>query len=604
MDKDILIANFQKSMKEINVGIIEGRVDESVEKLKYALDEYENNHLTCFIPNVFHRASNVIEAAVKRALFLEQIKRIIEIAKKNSLDETMAVYYRYYALAQAFYGNPKRGLEIISEAERHMDKASGPYIELRNAKGLIYCELGDYQAALEIFKDNFQHSEEINYLPGYRFLHNIGTAYRDLGSYQRSISFFEEGIAYDLSHGYIVNAVDAMVELADVYIRVEKFDKSFEILEKAHTYPVLTENQFLYKSYCELMYLLLKRSKHFEEALNYHEILMSLEVQMNMDRYSGMIAEFNMRDDLDEKEKEFAIIKSKNNDLEIMSKKLENMNRFLKETLEKSRNMQEILKKKNSELESTMASLDMTQEKLLLAEKRTVLDQMFINIANHMNTPLGVMNTTISHMNVLIEKTGKNFLENRLTKGSLRACISDIKESLRLLDESMKKVVGFVDTLRLYKSDDEEKAIEINLRIYFEELIDTYKKTKDLTKVHLQCPKDIYLTINVSLLSKCIDLISNKLIATSCDNSFDVDVSKEINMVSIGLGDFGPCQEPEQTKLPLSLVDTYDFYIIETIVENLMGGRFIKFEDRGRDYFQFIFYTEPVHKTSDDQEKK
>lgn len=104
---------------------------------------------------------------------------------------------------------------------------------------------------------------------------------------------------------------------------------------------------------------------------------------------------------------------------------------------------------------------------------------MFINIAHHMNTPLGVMNTTISHMDLLIEKTNNRFNKGLLTKRDLHGCIVDIKETLRLLDESLKKVVGFVDTLRLYKSDDEEKAIEINLHRYFKGLLEKYKNQRD-----------------------------------------------------------------------------------------------------------------------------
>jgi hypothetical protein len=60
-------------------------------------------------------------------------------------------------------------------------------------------------------------------------------------------------------------------------------------------------------------------------------------------------------------------------------------------------------------------------------------------------------------------------------------------------------------------------------------------------------------------------------------------------MISIGIGDFRSKQEPIQPNAELSLVDSYDFYIIQTIVENLLNGRFIKFSDRGKDYFQFIF---------------
>jgi hypothetical protein len=298
-----------------------------------------------------------------------------------------------------------------------------------------------------------------------------------------------------------------------------------------------------------------------------------------------------MKYDMSEKEKEYAVIKSKNNDLEMMSQKLENMNRFLKATLEKSHAMQESLTKKNEELESTMASLNLTQEKLLMAEKRSVLDQVFINIADHMSTPLGVINTTISHMEHVMKNVQKRFDDNKISKNDLSHCIQENNHSVRLMNESMKKVVGFVDTLRLYKAEDEEKAVTINLKTYFLDLLSKFETLKGVEHFQIKCDDDIELTLNLSLFDKCLDMIADKLLASSCRNGFDIEVSKEINMVSIGFGDFGPCRELDPKPITVSVVDSYDYYIIETIVENLMNGRFIKFEDQGRNYFQFIFHT-------------
>jgi len=584
-------SQFELMLSQINLDIIDGKLDLGIEKLKAAVDYYIENDLKCEFINVFEKGSNVIEAASKRALLLEQFNRIIDLCHKYSLKDSALIYYRYYALAQAFYGSPQRGLDLIHEAETLVTEDSFLSIELRNAKGLILSELDRSQEALDIFIYNFEESKRLNYKAGYRFVHNIGTAYHELGFNEKAIPYILKGIDYDLELNYLLNAVNAMIELSKTYDMLDRTDDAVAILQRANQYKELSTNQFLYKSYCEMMFILMKKQRDYEKALYYHERYMALEIQLNMDRYSGMIAELNMKYDISAKDKEYDLIKSKNYDLEMMGKKLENMNDFLQTTLDKSRAMRQDLESKNQELESTMASLNMTQEKLVLAEKRAALDQMFINIAHHMSTPLGVMNTTMSHMKLVVEKTDLKFKDGKISRGDLTTCLGDSLDSLKILDESLKKVVGFVDTLRLYKTDDEEEAVDVELKSYFTNLIDQYKKTKGVEVVRLDCPEDIILNLNVSLLNKCIDLISDKLIATSSSNSFDIEISKEINMISIGLGDFTPLSEDQRVKKAYSVIDTYDFYIIQTIVENLMSGRFIRFEDRGQEYFQFIFHS-------------
>lgn len=585
---DRTINNFYETLHEINTGIVEGYVDEMTEKLVYAIDYYEDNHLHVSFSNIFDKASNVIEAVSKRALLLEQLRRIIDLAKDRDDVPTLGIYYRYYALAQSFYGEPKRGMKIIEEAERILDKDTGEYIELRNAKALILAEMRAFEESLETFELNFEESKRINYKPGYRFLHNIGTAYRDLGALSKAADYITKGIEYDLELDYTLNAVTAMVELADVYLKAEDYDKAFETLHRVSKYDVLMQNTYLYKTYCEVKYQLLKDVGDFEEALNYHEILMNLELQLNMDKYSGMIDDSNIRHDLTEKERENEIIKRKNNNLQLMSQRLENTNKFLQTTLKQSKEMQEALKMKNEELESTMQSLNLTQEKLVTAEKQSVMDEMFINIAEHMSTPLGVMTTSISHHQKTLKQLRHKFETNHLSKHDLVESLEEGEQTIGLLNSALDQVVGFIDTLRLYKNNDEEEVTEIDLSEYLSDLKNDYVQFKGVNDIHIDCHANQKMLVNVSLLTKCLDLVCKKLLSHTSRNGFDIEVTQEINILTIGIGDFKTETEPE-AQGEASIVDTYDYYIVESIVENLLGGRFIKFKDKGRDFYQFIF---------------
>ena len=569
-----MMNEFLDKITFVNNNILKGNLDEALIVLVEALDMYETHHLTCNIPNVFDHASNVIEGFTRRVMLLKTLKRLIGLAHDA---DTKAIYTRYLALATALYGKPEKGLKIIETFNEQTNIEL--HIELQNIKGLILTELDRHEEVLEIYLENYKLIQENDYKAGYRLVHNIGSAYTELFQYDKAIEYFRLGISYDFEMGYEINGLSAMVELADVYINVHKFPVAKRTLKKVMGYEVLTQNPNLYKEYCSAMYRLNKVTNKFEDALFYHEILKDLEIQLNMEYYSGLLDHHHRDED------DIVLL-----DHDIMSDKLRNTNRFLKTTLAKSHEMQQELMAKNQELEATMESLNSTQEKLLTAEKRNVLDSMFINIANHMNTPLGVMNTATSHVKNVNRKTTKKFEMNQLSKQNLIHHLEEVDKTIGLYEESMHKVIAFVDTLKLYKTNDEEEIKHIQVKKYLLNLSENYKKYNGIEDIGVICHEDTMLYINTSLFEKCIDLISKKLLINSERNGFDIEVSIESSMLSIGIGDFK--SEKEIMKSSTSLVDSYDFYIVQTIVENLLGGRFIKFQDRGRDYFQFIFNLE------------
>ncbi len=569
-----MMNEFLEKITFVNNNILKGNLDEALVVLVEALDIYETHHLTCNIPNIFDHASNVIEGFTRRVMLLKTLKRLIRIAHDA---DTKSIYTRYLALATALYGKPEKGLKII---ETYTDQSNIElHIELQNIKGLILTELERHDEVLEIYLENYKLIQENDYKAGYRLVHNIGSAYTDLFQYDKAIEYFKLGISFDFEMGYEINGLNAMVELADVYINVHKYAVAKRTLKKVMGYEVLTQNPNLYKEYCSAMYRLNKITNNFEDALFYHEILKDLEIQLNMEYYSGLLDHHHRDED------DIVLL-----DHDIMSDKLRNTNKFLKTTLAKSHEMQQELMAKNQELEATMESLNSTQEKLLTAEKRNVLDSMFINIANHMNTPLGVMNTATSHIKNVNRKTSKKFEMNQLSKQNLIHHLEEVDKTIGLYEESMHQVIAFVDTLKLYKMNDEEEVKHIHVKKYLLDLSEDYKKYNGVEDIGVICHEDTMLYINTSLFEKCIDLVSKKLLINSERNGFDIEVSIESSMLSIGIGDFK--SEKEIKKSSTSLVDSYDFYIVQTIVENLLGGRFIKFQDRGRDYFQFIFNLE------------
>lgn len=482
MEKDFL-----KLMSHIHQNILTGQLDESLDLLSDAIAYYENNGLTCTIPNIFNKASNVLEGFSKRVQLLELLEKIVLISPNR---ESLLCYVKYYVLALGIYGAPTKALDILDAYEDDIE--DGLMIELENVKGIMLGKLKKHEEALTVYLKNYERSERIGYDPGLRFVHNIGSAYHRLKQNDLAIEYYLKGIDFDFDMGYVSGGVMALIDLADIYIEMYKYELAKQTLKKVMNYELLTENQNIYKHYCHVMYRMNKQMGKFEDALFYHEIYKDLEIQLNMEYYSGL---FHNDDNHD-----FA-------DQEIMASKLKNTNRFLKQTLSKSHDIQQELMAKNQELEATMESLNNTQERLLTAEKRNVLDSMFINIANHMNTPLGVMNTATSHIKNIRLKTERKFKLGELTKQDLVTHLKEVKKTVELYEESMHKVIGFVDTLKLYKSNEEEEIHEVFIKSYLEDIAAHYMKYKGIEDIGIICPSDTALSLNTALLKSVWNLL-------------------------------------------------------------------------------------------------
>jgi len=579
---------FLEKIDSVHQNILEGQFDDVLKNLDEALDFYETNDLSIEIPNIFEGAVNFIGGISDSALLLSALHRIGKLSENKNLELTRVIYMRYYALAHALFGAPDIGLKIIEEIEPLIHIHETHYVDLMNVKGIVFSKLERHEEAVETYLENFELAKRLNYTRGEQFVSNVGFEYHYLDRYDKAIEYLKLGMFTYAEAKNEFQLLQVIIELAEVYFLNRNYDLAKRTIKKVKYSEVLTQNQKVYLHYCLVMYKLSKHFGKFEDALYYLEIIKDLEIQLNMDFYTSIIKQHDREMD----QLEDSDYKHRNYELEVMSDKLRNTNSFLKSTLAKSHEMQQELYAKNQELEATMESLNNTQDRLLVAEKRNVLDSMFINIANHMNTPLGVMNTATSHVKNISYKTSKKFHENELSKSVLVHHFEELDKTIALYEESLNQVIGFVDTLKLYKTKEGEEIVEVDLKSYLESVAYKYKRFKGVEDIGIICHENARLLINTSLFEKCVDLVSNKLLINSKRNGFDIEVSNESSMISIGIGDFTSKQDVQNDETETSLVDSYDFYIIQTIVENLLNGRFIKFNDRGRDYFQFIFRLE------------
>lgn len=588
--KNIIESNFLKLIDEVNKGLIDGYLDVMFNKLKIALDYYEDEKLEIDIPNIFNYATNIIEGVSDRALLIEQLMRIIQLSIKNNNIDTLGSYYRYYALSQAIYGAIDTAFKII-EVALPLFKEKTPYsIELYNVKAIIYTMNNQHHKSLELLKEMFEITKETQYKPGYRYVLNIGVGYKNIGDYKNAILYMQLGIKYCKQFNYWLNQIMGLFDLTEVYVEMKEYNKASEILDELAEYDVVKTNSNYKMLYAKNRYLSQKAFGKFDEALIYHEQLLNIEKEIKNRNFDSIINELNYKFELNEKEFENQTFKNKNDQLQIMSGKLNNTNKFLKLTLKKAHDIQSELIIKNHELEIAMDNLNSTQEQLMNEKKRTILNEMVINVADNMNTPLGVMNTATSHIKRYTDLTYKKYKDNKMGKKDIEKYFLEIKKSIDLYEKSMFKLIDFIEAMKDYKVEDEADVIEIIvLNNYLEDKKEFWFKTFGLNDINIIYSENVEIKIKLTLLNKCFDILIRNILKNTLRKGFDIEISEENNMISIGLGDFTDTLKLETYKKLETNRNDYDFHIVRTIAEELLCGRFIQFEESGKEFYQIIF---------------
>lgn len=540
-------------MLKINLNVVEKMYFPNI------IDALSSKNTMPITNNLEKLSFNGLSEYESRYLLLELSKDSYE----NDSNSLQAV--TNYCVLLSIWNRPEDSMKIIEEFEKSkvdggIDKVETLYLK---AISLYYSE--EYEESYRCFSEAMLLSDELQYERGLEFSKYLAKSFEDIEDYVDAIFYLKFYIRYCRLKSEDTNIVEAKFKLVDFLLHEKEFKDSLSSLKELSVIEMVTMNKSYHIAFSEKMYITLKNLSRFEEALSYHETFMNLTL-LSINDDKGVEGEVCN---------------------EVLSEKLSHTSDVLKDTLKKSHDMQNELLAKNQELLATMEDLSTTQEKLLVAEKHAVIDGIVINVSEHMNTPLGVMNTITSLVKNHTSKMKLKLESGKLSKHDLEKYLDEISRSSKLHEESMYKVINFIDAMKHYRvSDDDESLISLQVSQYLGKKRVYWGKTRGLDDVTINCNEDIHFEVKVSLLDKCLELIVDKILKETNRNGFDFEVSDQENILTIGIGDFNFLDDESEHRFESN---TYDYYIIRTIVEDLMSGRFIKFEDRGREFYQFVF---------------
>ena len=163
----------------------------------------------------------------KRNLALrEEAGEPLEIA--DTLNSLSAVYGDIGMYAEA--------IEVLLRAEEIARECHSLKDQVRfiTNMGTLYMEVGDNEKALELLEQVLSLSTQINYEKMKVFaLGSIGLLYRELGDYERSLEYSLRSLSFppEITPNY--QRSDALVNAADVYCRMGRFDEAEPLIREA-----------------------------------------------------------------------------------------------------------------------------------------------------------------------------------------------------------------------------------------------------------------------------------------------------------------------------------------------------------------------------------
>jgi len=215
------------------------------------------------------------------------------------------------------------------------------------------------------------------------------------------------------------------------------------------------------------------------------------------------------------------------------------------------------LSQSNSELHQTLEELKLTQVQLLENEKMASLGGLVAGVAHEVNTPIGIVLTSISFMKEECLNIVKAMKEQTLSSKQLTKFTDEMEQGFELSLRNISRAVKLIEGFKLIAVDSViDDARQLDLHNYLEDVLRSLRpKAKQANiSLTLECPDDI----SIYSYPGAIAQITNNLVINSLVHAFNGQQDGEIiirvkrinETVELVFGDNG-CELDENTKAQL-----------------------------------------------------
>lgn len=163
--------------------------------------------------------------------------------------------------------------------------------------------------------------------------------------------------------------------------------------------------------------------------------------------------------------------------------------------------------------EAALNDLKHTQEALLHSEKQASLGSLVSGVAHEVNTPLGIIITSVTCMSDLVRKIEQDLQDNKLSRQVLQDRMSQLREAVDLITHNADRASLLVTNFKLLaKEQTNEAAREFNLTTLLREVV--HSQMANLQQANIQ----VLLDLEADVQLNSIPGLFNQLVCALLNN--------------------------------------------------------------------------------------
>jgi len=183
----------------------------------------------------------------------------------------------------------------------------------------------------------------------------------------------------------------------------------------------------------------------------------------------------------------------------------------------------------NEELESALISLKNTQTKLIASEKMASMVSLVTGVAHELNTPLGIMVTSISQIENEIEKLFDKIKSQKVTRSELLRSEEACRLGGELLNSNLSKSIQLIKNFKSLSTISQSEDIQqFSLNKLIQSLSDSYQAI--LKEHHTQLTFHFDSEVIMHSYKDVIVDVLNQLIDNSLTHAFSDNGSAKISL--------------------------------------------------------------------------
>jgi signal transduction histidine kinase len=233
-------------------------------------------------------------------------------------------------------------------------------------------------------------------------------------------------------------------------------------------------------------------------------------------------------------------------DLEQQKDELLINQRELRQENENRQFIEDELRKRNTELATSMETIQMAKDQLVESERMASLGGLVAGIAHDVNTPLGVSVTATSFLKDRVQKLQSAYDDKKLTGNTMSSFLSEAQQTITLLTNNLNRASDLISSFKQVAVDQTSEAVrEINVSEYLTEVVQSlapnFKKTQHTIDIH--CPDELTIQCAPGVLAQILtNMIMNSLIHGFEDKlkgSIRLEISEQNGNLIIDYSDDG-----------------------------------------------------------------